>query len=87
MNNQPSLFTPRAAAPADRLIKLRDVEREIADCFHRDSRPSRNTIIGWIEEGMLIGLQLGSGNNYYVWETSLQQFKQTLIAESMQMAA
>jgi hypothetical protein len=35
----------------DNLVKLRDVERAIAGYFHPDSQPSRNTIIGWIEEG------------------------------------
>lgn len=73
--------------PADRLIKLRDVEREIADLFHAESRPSRNTIIGWIEDGTLLGRQLGSGNNYYVWESSLDRFRRQLLDEAVRYAA
>lgn len=85
---QMSLFAvPNSNANSDRLIKLRDVERSLADCFHRDSRPSRNTIIGWLEEGILLGKQLGSGHNYYVWESSLNRFKAQLTSETMQMAA
>ena len=60
--------------PAPRLIKLRDVERTIAGHFHPDSRPSRNTIIGWIKAGLLVGEQIGVGNNYYVEEQSLTAF-------------
>lgn len=64
-----------------RLVKLRDVERSLADYFHHDSRPSRNTIIGWIEEGTLSGKRLGTGNNYYVYETSLANFIERLQPE------
>lgn len=84
---QALLFPTTNNSAPDRLIKLRDVERSLADCFHRDSRPSRNTIIGWLEEGLLLGKQLGSGHNYYVWESSLLRFKAQLSAEALQMAA
>jgi hypothetical protein len=84
MTNQLSLFRQPTA---DRLIKLRDVERALTDCFHRDSRPSRNTIIGWIEEGRLLGKQIGSGHNYYVWESSLLSFRENLTSNQMAIAA
>lgn len=71
----------------DRLVKLRDVERELARYFHAESRPSRNTIIGWIEEGTLLGLQLGSGNNYYVLESSLERFKERFVRIATDLAA
>ena len=84
---QISLFPTNPNGSADRLIKLRDVERSLAALFHRDSRPSRNTIIGWIEEGILIGKQLGTGHNYYVWESSLNRFKDHLNSEKFSVAA
>lgn len=89
----PSPTTPRTTpepptgTPVDRLVKLRDVERSLASCFHRDSRPSRNTIIGWIEEGLLMGKQLGPGHNYYVWESSLSSFIEKLKSEALSVAA
>lgn len=84
--NQATLFPVAITTPTtDRLIKLRDVERELASFFHRESRPSRNTIIGWIEEGTLLGTQLGSGKNYYVYESSFERFKLKL-AETRRMA-
>ncbi len=85
--NQVTLFPMTKTGVVDRLIKLRDVERSLADCFHADSRPSRNTIIGWLEEGLLLGKQLGTGHNYYVWESSLERFKQQLNSDSMSIAA
>lgn len=72
--------------PAPRLVKLREVERILADCFPDGSRPSRNTIIGWIEEGTLNGMQIGSGRNYYVFESSLHAFI-GLLAERSKFAA
>lgn len=81
--SQMSLFSPgNGASHADRLIKLRDVEQILTRYFRPESRPSRNTIIGWIEEGFLLGTQLGSGRNYYVYESSLRSFEQKLQAEN-----
>ncbi len=85
--SQPSLFAVQSAAAHDRLIKLRDVERDLANFFHGASRPSRNTIIAWFEEGLLLGKQIGSGHNYYIWESSLNLFKEQLVSESMSVAA
>lgn len=52
------------------LIKLRHVEQELKKTFPQ-SAPSRNTIIDWIKNGTLLGLQLGKGKNYYVFQSSL----------------
>ena len=85
------LFPQTDASPAsDRLIKLRDAEPRIFELFHPGSRPSRNTIIAWIEEGRLMGTQLGDGKNYYVVESSLERFLDGLrgeISSMMQLAA
>jgi len=81
MKPQPLLF------PADRLIKLRDVEQVLREYFYEGSRPSRSTIIGWIEDGTLAGQQLGSGRNYYVFESSLERFKQRLSSDTARLAA
>lgn len=55
----------------DRLIKLGEVEKALADVF----RPaiSRPTIIAWIEEGTLDGKQIGRGGNWFVYESSLNK--------------
>lgn len=73
--NTPSLF------PTDRLIKLREVETVLREYFPEGSCPSRSTIIGWIEDGTLLGKQLGSGRNYYVLESSFERFKDGLLDE------
>jgi hypothetical protein len=77
----------RPVSTADRLVKLRDVESILAGHFRRESCPSRTTIIGWIEDGTLIGTQLGRGRNYYVYESSLQAFTDRLAAQIMSLAA
>lgn len=53
----------------DRLIKLGEVERILESVFH--PTPSRHTIVGWIEDGTLEGRQIGVGNNWFVYESSL----------------
>lgn len=53
----------------DRLIKLGEVERILANVFH--PTPSRHTIVGWIEDGTLDGKQIGRGDNWHVYESSL----------------
>ncbi|MGB4989145.1 MAG: hypothetical protein WBO10_07920 [Pyrinomonadaceae bacterium] len=83
--NQASLF--QYVPPADRWIKLRDVETELAGHFHHESRPSRNTIIGWCEDGTLVSTQIGRGRNYYIRESSLNRLIQTLTNAAMEMAA
>lgn len=60
----------------DPLIKLGEVERILSEVFR--PAPSRPTIIGWIEEGTLEGRQVGVGNNWFVYESSLSK----LIRES-----
>lgn len=73
--------------PAPRLVKLREVERLLRDCFPDGSRPSRNTIIGWIESGTLLGKQIGTGGNYYVFESSLRNFVDAITDEDLQKVA
>jgi len=67
----------------DPLIKLGEVERILARVFR--PAPSRPTIVAWIEDGTLEGKQIGRGDNWFVYESSLNN----LIMESQprQMAA
>jgi len=57
-----------------KLVKLRDVEIALASYFDPKSLPSRTTIVGWIEDGTLEGVQIGPGRNYYVTTASLEKF-------------
>lgn len=57
----------------DPLIKLGSVEKIFAKLFP-DRPPSRPTIIGWIEEGLLDGRQIGRGENWFVYQSSLDNF-------------
>lgn len=65
-----------------RWIKLREVERRLSPLFVEASCPSRSTIIAWIEDGTLIGKQLGTGKNYYVLEASFEEFVTSLSSAS-----
>ena len=56
----------------DRLIKLVEVEAALAKVF--PPAPSRPTIVGWIDEGILEGRQIGGGNNWFVYSSSLDAF-------------
>lgn len=56
----------------DPLIKLGEVERILAKIFF--PAPSRPTIVGWIEEGTLDGKQIGRGDNWFVYQSSLDDF-------------
>lgn len=56
----------------DPLFKLAVVERALAKVFH--PAPTRPTIVGWIEEGHLAGRQIGDGNNWLVYRSSLDKF-------------
>lgn len=56
----------------DPLIKLSKVERELARVFA--PAPSRPTIVGWIEQGTLDGKQIGRGDNWFVYQSSLDSF-------------
>lgn len=66
----------------DPLIKLSEVERALSKVFY--PAPSRPTIVGWIEDGTLEGQQIGRGDNWFVYKTSLDnfilQFQQRLAA-------
>jgi hypothetical protein len=60
----------------DPLIKVGEVERILAKIFR--PVPSRPTIVAWIEEGTLEGRQIGRGDNWFVYQSSLDK----LIRES-----
>lgn len=77
MPTQSQLFPDPAHDP---LLKLRDVEAILRRHFHRESMPRRLTIIHWIEEGTLIGIQLGQGRHYYVFESSINRFIEKISA-------
>ncbi|MBS1793371.1 MAG: hypothetical protein JSS81_05930 [Acidobacteria bacterium] len=53
----------------DQLIKLGEVERILSQVFF--PAPSRPTIVGWIEDGTLDGKQIGSGGNWFIYKSSL----------------
>lgn len=55
----------------DPLIKLGEVEVILAKVFR--PVPTRPTIVEWIEEGILTGKQIGLGNNWYVYASSLDK--------------
>lgn len=56
----------------DQLIKLGEVERILERVFR--PAPSRPTIVGWIEEGTLEGRKIGIGGNWFVYQSSLDNF-------------
>lgn len=64
----------------DPLIKLGEVERILEQVFR--PAPSRPTIVGWIEEGTLEGKQIGRGDNWFIYESSLTK----LIRDSQGMS-
>lgn len=53
----------------DPLIKLGEVERILSQVFC--PAPSRPTIVSWLEDGTLDGKQIGRGDNWFVYKTSL----------------
>lgn len=69
----------------DRLIKLGEVERALARVF--SPAPSRPTIVEWIEEGLLEGIQIGNGKNHFVYESSLTNFIQRTQSATQKIAA
>lgn len=69
----------------DRLIKLSEVERELARIFN--PVPNRKTIYGWLEDGTLLGIKVGRGDNYYVYESSLDAFVAALQPSNFKKAA
>lgn len=56
----------------DPLIKLETVEAVLAKIFQ--PVPSRPTLYAWLEDGTLEGRQMGRGNNWYVYTSSLNEF-------------
>ena len=69
----------------DRLIKLGEVERILSRILM--PVPSRHTLIAYIDNGTLCGRKFGRGNNYYVYESSLNDFVQSAQAEPMRRLA
>lgn len=69
----------------DRLLKLCEVEAALAQVFY--PAPSRPTIVGWIEEGTLDGKQIGRGDNWYVFTSSLNTLIRASQASSQQRMA
>lgn len=56
----------------DRLIKVGEVERILRQVFL--PAPTRPTIVGWILDGTLDGRQLGRGDNWFIYQSSLDDF-------------
>ena len=56
----------------DPLIKLGEVERILANVMR--PVPSRPTLVAWIEDGTLEGKQIGTGDNWWIYESSLNNF-------------
>lgn len=69
----------------DPLLKLSVVEEQLAKLFK--PTPDRETIYAWIEDGTLVGEQLGRGRNWYVYASSLSQFILDLDARRQQKLA
>ena len=56
----------------DPLLKLSVVEAALTRVFQ--PVPDRMTIYSWLEDGTLVGEQIGRGNNWYVYTSSLNTF-------------
>ncbi|MEO8649177.1 MAG: hypothetical protein ABI539_08430 [Acidobacteriota bacterium] len=69
----------------DPLIKLVVVESMLGKIFR--PAPSRPTIVGWIEEGLLEGRQFGRGDNWFVYQSSLDDFIRASQADRQQKLA
>lgn len=69
----------------DPLLKLDIVERTLAKIFN--PVPSRVTLYAWLDDGTLVGEQLGRGNNWYVYQSSLDNFILDLEARRQQKLA
>ena len=57
----------------ERLLRLGEVERALQKIF-RESTPSRPNLIMMCQDGTLEAIQLGRGRNWFVYETSLDNF-------------
>ncbi|MBK8810691.1 MAG: hypothetical protein IPN69_08155 [Acidobacteria bacterium] len=67
----------------DPLIKLGEVETILSRVFR--PVPSRPTLIAWIEDGTLEGKKIGRGDNWYVYQSSLNGF--IIASQPKQLAA
>lgn len=69
----------------DRLLRLGEVERRLARVLL--SPPSRPTLISYIESNRLRGQQSSLNQNWYVFESDLEQFIETYFPANQQIAA
>lgn len=69
----------------DPLLKLHVVESALGRFMQ--PTPNRETIVAWIEDGTLDGEQIGRGNNWYVFQSSLDNFIRALQAPRQQKLA
>lgn len=69
----------------DPLIKLGEVERILSRIFR--PAPSRPTLVEWIEDGTLEARRFGRGGNWYVYQSSLDNFIRASQAVSQQKLA
>lgn len=70
----------------DVLVKLGTVETFLSDYF--DPIPSRPTIVTWIREGILRGCQMGRGDYWFVYRSSLDDLALKITSErGFQIAA
>lgn len=69
----------------DKVIGLGEVERRLAQ--RMDAPPSRPTLIGYIENGWLLGFQHKFNKRYFVYESSLDLFISQTIPSKEQLAA
>jgi hypothetical protein len=69
----------------DPLIKLGVVEAILKRVF--DPAPSRPTLIAWIEEGVLEGKQIGRGDNWFIYKSSLDDLICRTQPQQQRMAA
>lgn len=56
--------------PSDRFFRLRDVEEVLSKVMV--SKPSRTTLLNWLDEGTLEGRKMSFG--WIVYESSLKEF-------------
>ena len=59
----------------DKLVKLWKVKRILErEVFADGSMPSHQTLLNWIEEGVLPATRIGNNKNFYVYESELRKF-------------
>lgn len=69
----------------DKIIGLGEVERRLGRLM--DAPPTRPTLIGYIENGWLLGFQNKFNKRYFVYESALESFITQTIPTKEQIAA